>query len=197
MTTKSDWQSHRDDDGIHWLVLDKAGTDTNVLSINVLQELDALIEQLEGDLPRAVVFRSGKTKGFIAGADVNEFLEVTSTEEALAMIQRGQQLFNRVAALPCPTIAMIEGFCMGGGTELALACDYRIALDDSACKIGLPEVKLGNPPGLRRPGAVDGNHQPAEITGNDAHRACTLGPRCAFDRAGRQRATGAANRTRG
>ena len=59
------------------------------------------------------------------------------------MIKRGQKLFSRIAALRCPTIAMIEGFCMGGGTELALACDYRVALDDSATRIGLPEVKLG------------------------------------------------------
>ena len=139
----SDWQSRLDEDGILWLTLDKRDTDTNVLSISVLEQLDALIDEIEKSLPKAVVFRSGKARGFIAGADVNEFLEVKSTQEALIMIKRGQKLFSRIAALRCPTIAMIEGFCMGGGTELALACDYRVALDDSATRIGLPEVKLG------------------------------------------------------
>ena len=138
-----DWQTHLDDDGILWLILDKQKTDTNVLSSAVLEQLDRLIDGVVSNLPRAVVFRSGKAKGFIAGADVNEFLEVKTTQEALIMIKRGQTLFSRIAALPCPTIAMIEGFCMGGGTELALACDYRIALDDQATRIGLPEVKLG------------------------------------------------------
>lgn len=141
--SKSDWQSRLDDDGILWLVLDKRDTDTNVLSVSVLEQLDEIVDDIEKSPPKAVVFRSGKAQGFIAGADVNEFLEVKSTQEALIMIKRGQTLFSRIAALPCPTIAMIEGFCMGGGTELALACDYRVALDGSATRIGLPEVKLG------------------------------------------------------
>ena len=138
-----DWQSHCDDDGILWLILDKKDTDTNVLSVAVLQQLDSLLDEIEKDLPAAVVIRSGKRNGFIAGADVNEFLEVGSTQEALIMIKRGQKLFSRVQRLRCPTLALIEGFCMGGGTELALACDYRIALDDDGTRIGLPEVKLG------------------------------------------------------
>jgi 3-hydroxyacyl-CoA dehydrogenase / enoyl-CoA hydratase / 3-hydroxybutyryl-CoA epimerase len=157
MTATTDWQSHRDADGIQWLILDKANTDTNVLSVSVLDELEILLDQIDGDLPRAVVFRSGKAKGFIAGADVNEFLEVTSTQQALAMVHRGQKLFSRIAALSCPTVAMIEGFCMGGGTELALACDYRVMLDDSSTRIGLPEVKLGIHPaygGLVRSTAI-------------------------------------------
>ncbi len=138
-----DWQSHCDDDGILWLILDKKNTDTNVLSVSVLEQLDSLLDELGSNPPKAIIFRSGKAKGFIAGADVNEFLEVTSTQEALIMIKRGQTLFSRIEALPCPTVALIEGFCMGGGTELALACDYRVALDDAGTRIGLPEVKLG------------------------------------------------------
>lgn len=138
-----DWQSHCDDDGILWLVLDKQNTDTNVLSVSVLEQLDSLLDEISNNPPRAIIFRSGKAGGFIAGADVNEFLEVTSTQEALVMIKRGQTLFGRIEALPCPTVALIEGFCMGGGTELALACDYRVALDDAGTRIGLPEVKLG------------------------------------------------------
>ena len=142
-TPTPDWQTLLDDDGILWLILDKQKTDTNVLSTAVLEQLGRLLDDIVSNPPRAVVFRSGKARGFIAGADVNEFLEVNTTEEALNMIRRGQTLFSRIADLSCPTIAMIEGFCMGGGTELALACDYRIALDDKATKIGLPEVKLG------------------------------------------------------
>jgi len=142
-TDTPDWQTRLDDDGIHWLILDKQKTDTNVLSTAVLEQLDRLLDEIVKNPPRAVVFRSGKAKGFIAGADVNEFLEVKTTEDAMTMVKRGQTLFSRIAALPFPTIAMIEGFCMGGGTELALACDYRIALDDKATRIGLPEVKLG------------------------------------------------------
>ncbi len=138
-----DWQSHCDDDGILWLILDKQNTDTNVLSVSVLEQLDSLLDEINSNSLKAIIFRSGKAKGFVAGADVNEFLEVTSTQEALIMIKRGQTLFSRIASLPCPTIALIEGFCMGGGTELALACDYRVALDDAGTRIGLPEVKLG------------------------------------------------------
>ena len=138
-----DWNSHCDDDGILWLILDKKGTETNVLSISVLEQLDSLLDEIKDNPPKAVIFRSGKSRGFIAGADVNEFLEVTNTQEALIMVKRGQTLFSRIEALPCPTVALIEGFCMGGGTELALACDYRVALDDDSTRIGLPEVKLG------------------------------------------------------
>ena len=142
-TNTGDWQSRLDDDGILWLILDQQNTSTNVLSIAVLDQLDGLLDEINQDPPKAVVFRSGKSRGFIAGADVNEFLQVKTTQEALIMIKRGQTLFSRIASLRCPTVAMIEGFCMGGGTELALACDYRVALDDSATRIGLPEVKLG------------------------------------------------------
>ncbi|UCH38566.1 MAG: enoyl-CoA hydratase/isomerase family protein, partial [Gammaproteobacteria bacterium] len=138
-----DWHSHCDDDGILWVILDKKGTDTNVLSVPVLEQLDSLLDEIGNNPPKAVIFRSGKPRGFIAGADVKEFLDVTTTQEALIMIKRGQALFSRIEALPCPTLALIEGFCMGGGTELALACDYRVALDDPSTRIGLPEVKLG------------------------------------------------------
>ena len=106
----TDWSSHLDDEGILWLILDKQDTATNVLSISVLQQLDALLDQIDNNTTKAIVFRSGKSSGFIAGADVNEFLQVTSTQEALIMIKRGQKLFSRIEALPCPTVALIEGF---------------------------------------------------------------------------------------
>ncbi|NNE64746.1 MAG: crotonase, partial [Gammaproteobacteria bacterium] len=152
-----DWSTDTDEQGVLWLTLDLQGTDTNVLSSSVLDQLNALIDQITADLPKAVIFRSGKSSGFIAGADVKEFLTVTNKQEALIMIKRGQNVFSRIEALPCPTVAMIEGFCMGGGTELALACDYRVGLDSSSTKIGLPEVKLGIHPafgGLVRSTAI-------------------------------------------
>ena len=138
-----DWVVDTDKQGVMWLTLDKQGTDTNVLSASVLEQLNRLVDQIILDKPSAVIIQSGKTSGFIAGADVKEFLQVTNKQEALIMIKRGQNVFSRIESLTCPTVALIEGFCMGGGTELALACDYRVALDDSSTKIGLPEVKLG------------------------------------------------------
>ena len=156
-TDTPDWQSKLDDDAILWITLDQQKTSTNVLSVSVLEQLDGLLDEVSRNIPKAIVFRSGKERGFIAGADVSEFLLVKTTQEALIMIKRGQTLFSRIANLPCPTIAMIEGFCMGGGTELALACDYRVALDDDNTRIGLPEVKLGIHPafgGLVRSTAI-------------------------------------------
>jgi 3-hydroxyacyl-CoA dehydrogenase/enoyl-CoA hydratase/3-hydroxybutyryl-CoA epimerase len=138
-----DWQVETDEHGVLWLTLDKKDTDTNVLSCSVLNQLEVLVKQIIEDKPKAVIFQSGKKSGFIAGADVKEFLEVTNHQEALIMIKRGQNIFSQIESLPCPTVALIEGFCMGGGTELILSCDYRVALDDSSTKIGLPEIKLG------------------------------------------------------
>ncbi len=145
---QSHWKSETDNKGILWLYLDKQGGNTNVLSAEVLQQLFSLLDNLKNEIPTAVIFRSAKTSGFIAGADINEFLQVKNKQGALALIKRGQAVFNKIEALPCPTIAIIEGFCMGGGTELVLACDYRIALDSSHTRIGLPEVKLGIHPGF-------------------------------------------------
>lgn len=142
------WALERDSKGIVWMTLDKKGSSTNVLSAEVLLQLEQHLDGIQRDLPTAVVFRSGKASGFIAGADVTEFLQIKSEAEALDVIKRGQNIFSRIENLSCPTLALIEGFCMGGGTELALACDYRIALDDAATRIGLPEVKLGIHPGF-------------------------------------------------
>ncbi len=138
-----DWISETDNQGIQWLTLDMQDSATNLLSTSILEQLDTLLDQISADRPSGVIIQSGKSSGFIAGADVKEFLQVTSMQEALIMIKRGQNVFSRIESLSCPTVVMIEGFCMGGGTELALACDYRVALDDSSTKIGLPEIKLG------------------------------------------------------
>ncbi|MCI0653363.1 MAG: 3-hydroxyacyl-CoA dehydrogenase NAD-binding domain-containing protein [Methylococcaceae bacterium] len=134
--------------GLLWLVMDYAGGDTNVLSSAVLEELKSLLEQIKIENPAGLAIRSGKLNGFIAGADVKEFTAIKSFEDAHRLICRGQDVMNRIEALPFPTLALINGFCLGGGLELALACNYRIALDDPKTRIGLPEIKLGIHPGF-------------------------------------------------
>ena len=142
------WRSEDDADGIRWLSLDKADSTTNVLSRRVLAELRDLVEAIAAAPPSGVVIRSAKASGFILGADITEFEHVTGVEEAEALAREGQALFARLEALPCPTVAAISGFALGGGLELALACDYRIAAQGYERSIGLPEVQLGIHPGF-------------------------------------------------
>ena len=142
------WRSEVDEDGTCQLTLDRADSGTNSLSREVLDELDRLLSGLESAPPRALVIRSGKRSGFIAGADVHEFTAISTAEEALQLIRRGQNLLARIEALPLPTVALIHGFCLGGGLELALACRYRIASDDPATRLGFPEILLGIHPGF-------------------------------------------------
>jgi 3-hydroxyacyl-CoA dehydrogenase / enoyl-CoA hydratase / 3-hydroxybutyryl-CoA epimerase / enoyl-CoA isomerase len=122
----------------------------NTLSRSVLQELGALVGQLEqrSDL-KGLLFRSGKPGQFIAGADLNDIaaLSYITPEQAGGMLAFGHQLYSRLSRLPYPTVALIDGNCMGGGTELALALDERLASTASHTQIGLPEVKLGILPG--------------------------------------------------
>lgn len=142
------WHLEEDGGGIAWLTFDKAGSNANSLSRPVLEELDQLLDALAAAPPRALVIRSGKAGGFIAGADVHEFTTISDEATALALIQRGQGILSKLAALPLPTIALIHGFCLGGGLELALACRYRVASDDPSTRLGLPEVQLGIHPGF-------------------------------------------------
>ena len=141
------WRLEKDEDKICWLHLDVSDSSTNVLRSDVLQELGEILGELAQSLPTAVVFVSDKPNGFIAGADINEFLQISTTDEATQMLQRGHDIMNMIESLPCTTIAMIDGFCLGGGMELALACNYRILCDNSSTRVGLPEVKLGIHPG--------------------------------------------------
>jgi 3-hydroxyacyl-CoA dehydrogenase/enoyl-CoA hydratase/3-hydroxybutyryl-CoA epimerase len=147
-TNYKNWKVDTDKDQIAWLHLDKAGSSTNTLSSDVLNELDDILNQLLNKPPRGVVLLSDKANGFIAGADVNEFTEFKDADEARVAIQRGHSIFNKLENLPCPTVALIKGFCLGGGLELSLACRYRIADSDPSTRIGLPEVKLGIHPGF-------------------------------------------------
>ena len=130
------------------LTLDVAGQSANVLSQDVLQELDQHLGELEEKPLQGLIIRSGKASGFIAGADVREFQHITDPVRATELAQLGQQVFARLASLPFPSVAVIHGFCLGGGLELALACRYRLAREDSATRLGLPEVRLGIHPGF-------------------------------------------------
>ena len=142
------WKMERDADGIVWLTLDKPGSSTNVLGRAILEELGTLLESLTAEPPKGVVIRSGKQNGFVAGADIKEFTGFKSATDAYALIRSGQLVFDRLEALPCPTVAAIHGFALGGGLELALACRYRVAVGDERLSLGLPEVQLGIHPGF-------------------------------------------------
>ena len=148
MNNLQHWRTEKDQDGILWCHLDQKNTSTNTVSSSVLDELETILKSLDDNLPKGVVILSGKSHGFIAGADVKEFTKIDTQDEALQLIQRGQRVYDRLEQLSCPTVALINGFCLGGGLELALACDYRIADDDPKIKLGLPEVKLGIHPGF-------------------------------------------------
>ncbi len=143
----SHWQAEQRDDGIVVLTIDRAGESVNTFSQAVILELDALLERLSIDPPKGLILRSGKAKGFIAGADIHEFQELDAKGVIGDSIRRGQVAFQRLADLRCPTVAAIHGFAMGGGTEVTLACRYRVASNDPGTRIGLPEVKLGIIPG--------------------------------------------------
>ncbi|MEK7678618.1 MAG: enoyl-CoA hydratase-related protein, partial [Deltaproteobacteria bacterium] len=163
-TPLSHWRLEQSQE-IAWLTLDVAGASANTLSRAVLEEFEFLLQDLERAPYRGLVIRSGKAGGFIAGADVNEFRALNGAVEATQLARRGQQAFDRLARLPFPTVALIHGYCLGGGLELALACRYRIAREDDAVqgstsavgagsagaagtRLGLPEVKLGIHPGF-------------------------------------------------
>jgi 3-hydroxyacyl-CoA dehydrogenase / enoyl-CoA hydratase / 3-hydroxybutyryl-CoA epimerase len=142
------WALETDAGGIAWLTLDKPDASANVLSRDVLVELTQYLETLEVKVPRGLVIRSGKPAGFIAGADVKEFTQLTGAAQAFEMVQDAHRILARLEALPCPTVAIINGFALGGGLELALACRYRVGVKSDKFSIGLPEVMLGIHPGF-------------------------------------------------
>lgn len=149
MTKKKyiNWKIKTDNDGIAWLHLDVPKSSANILNEKVIIELGDIIAELTQDTPTGIVILSDKESGFIAGADINEFTTFESEQDALVNIHRAHTIFSSIENLGCPTVALIHGFCLGGGMELSLACDYRIAEEDSS-RLGLPEVKLGIHPGF-------------------------------------------------
>ena len=142
------WRLDVDERGIAWLRFDTPGQSANTLSERALRELDARLAEIERRAPKAVIVCSGKPKGFIAGADIREFSKLDDPERTYELVRGGQQVLARLEALPCPSVAAINGFALGGGLELALACRYRVAADSEVVRLGLPEVMLGIHPGF-------------------------------------------------
>ena len=140
------WRHHRDTYGIDWLLLDQPDAKVNSVNDTMLEELDILLGEIERDPPRGVVLRSAKPDGFIAGADIQQFRDVRDAQDIVRRLTRAHQITDRLAALAVPTVAVIHGFCLGGGLELALACRYRLAV--ATASLGFPEVQLGLHPGL-------------------------------------------------
>ena len=135
-------------DSIAVVTFDLPGEPVNKLSSAVKVEFEALLIRLRDDAEiRGVVLISGKSDSFIAGADIEEFTALTTQAEAERLSFEGQEMVNRVEALPKPVVAAIHGACLGGGLELALACHYRVATDHPKTQLGLPEVQLGLLPG--------------------------------------------------
>lgn len=176
------WRLERDAEGIAWLTFDRAGESVNTLSGEAMRELACVLDTFDTAPPRGLVILSGKASGFIAGADIAEFGQVSNLAGARALIERGWNLFNRLAGVRYPTCALVRGFCVGGGTELALACDRIVAVDEPGTRFSLPEVMLGIVPGwggmLRLPARIGA---PAALdmmlTGRalDVRRAKSLG----------------------
>jgi len=136
------WRWEKDAQGLAWLTFDKQGESANTFSRDALEELSAVLEEIKSSSPKGLVLRSGKDS-FIAGADINTFASFTEAGQAIAFTRLGWDTVQKVRDLPFPTTAMINGFCMGGGLELALACRYRVALDDPKVRLAFPEVMLG------------------------------------------------------
>jgi 3-hydroxyacyl-CoA dehydrogenase/enoyl-CoA hydratase/3-hydroxybutyryl-CoA epimerase len=151
MSSYRHWKLERDTSdpnaGVVWAILDTADSSTNTLGAEVMVELRLILDELEKDRPKGLIFKSAKEAGFIAGANIEEFTSADTPEKARLIIKRGWDIYNQLAAVKYPTLALVRGHCMGGGTELALACRYRIAVDEPGTKFALPEVMLGIVPG--------------------------------------------------
>src|SRR4051812_47051782 len=134
----------RDRDGSVFLKLDVPGRGLNVFTRDVLFDLDVALDHVlaEANVPLLVV-RSGKPSGFVAGADISAFAAIADSAAAEQLSKTGQDLFNKLAGMPMPTVASVHGPCLGGGLEFALACDYRLVYEKASTQLGLPEVELG------------------------------------------------------
>ncbi|GAA0843330.1 3-hydroxyacyl-CoA dehydrogenase NAD-binding domain-containing protein [Marinobacter szutsaonensis] len=140
------WLLERDSSDVAWLILDKNEANANVLSEAVLNELGEIVSELENNTPAGVVLRSIKSSGFCMGADISEFSGLSSETELVDKLTDAHGVVDRFESLSCPKVAVIHGSCLGGGLELALACDFRLAVPGA--KLGFPEIQLGLHPGL-------------------------------------------------
>jgi 3-hydroxyacyl-CoA dehydrogenase/enoyl-CoA hydratase/3-hydroxybutyryl-CoA epimerase len=165
MSTAASWTLDFDPAGIAWLTCDVPNASTNVLSAQVLTDLAARLEEIRQRAATGVIVRSGKPNGFIAGADIKEFQGILNPDQGYALVRAGQAIISQIEHLPCPSVALLHGFVLGGGLELALACTYRIGADDASLSLGLPEVLLGIHPGF----------------GGTARSVRTIGVRAALD----------------
>jgi len=142
------WQWEFDTHQIMWLSINLKNHSVNTINRELLEEFRDILSEIdqESDLT-GLVIRSGKSTGFIVGADIKKFSEIEDEEEAADLILSGHEIFKQLASLKIPTLALIHGNCLGGGLELALACDYRLAEESLKTRLGLPEVKIGIHPG--------------------------------------------------
>ena len=141
------WKLTVDADHLAWLHFDRAGSTTNTFSKEVLRELGQIADHLRSMPPKGLAILSAKENGFAAGADVDEFVSLKDADDAIAFTVLGNEVFDKIEALPFPSVCMIHGFCMGGGMELALACTYRVMDDGPKTRMAQPEVMLGIVPG--------------------------------------------------
>ena len=147
--TKSAFDLVERENGVAFLTFDSKDEKVNILTSKVMRELDGLLDQLKTQTSiKALVFLSGKEDNFIAGADVAEIKDVTDPKAGAEKTRMGQAVFQKIHDLPFPVVAAIQGACVGGGLELALACHFRIAKIHPKTKLGLPEVRLGILPGF-------------------------------------------------
>ena len=147
VTSGQQWSLVQDAERIAWLTFDKPGASANSLSRAAMEQLDVKLDEVARLAPRGLVVTSAKS-GFIAGADITEFSQVSTPEEAVPFIRAAHAILGRLEGLPFPTVAAINGYCLGGGLELALACRYRVCVDDPKTTLGFPEVLLGIHPGF-------------------------------------------------
>lgn len=137
----------RDAAGVAWVVFDDPNAKVNIFTGPNVAQLDKILDELTGNKPTGVVFISGKPNTFIAGADIKEIEKISDAAQGAELSRVGQRLFARIENLGVPTVAAIDGVCLGGGCEMALACRSRIATDNPKTQIGLPETQLGIIPG--------------------------------------------------
>lgn len=138
----------RDHQTVVTLLFSRTDKSVNVLDEVCMQQLEAALDQLEAETPDVLVLRSGLENCFIAGADLDLIAAVSDAREATALAHRGQQVCRRIEMLPCVSIAVVQGACMGGGLEVAMACDHIVSVEHPKTQLALPEIKIGIHPGF-------------------------------------------------